>query len=421
MRRRACQVSAGLQLSTAFIAAMVAAAGCGKDDSPSGDHKVFLFGYVYDGATGARLDKATVGTMAITYGDKVLKVQVEDDGRFVTKDPLPTWQDYTVSIKAGGYRDFFSQNRGFDVPPSYTQNDMIATSGSTQTFQFDAYLFPSSLTAPAVTLSVNLPSDVASTTPTTKAAGTARLRPTSSSSIESTADPSRFRRWPNDNDLLTQTISKPFTDGKVDIAAGEMVYGVAYQLSLFDVDGYQPMVSATSLVAGTFTSRSFDLTRETRDPIRVLNVDSTGCGIPLPTANAFGAQIVVTFNQPVAFVGSTSREDVDNSLFVVASSNTSTIYTCPLNTNLDSTVQERGSKVEVSGNTITFSWNPASAWATTVAGVSCGISPAVTSVSYGTSGLSVMPAGGDSRTESRSLLSALQDRLVTQLICPAPR
>jgi len=417
MRRRASLVSA------AMFVAMVVGAGCGGNDaSPSGDHKVFFFGYVYDGATGARLAKDAVGTMSISYRDKVLNVEVQADGRYLTKDALPTWQDYTVSIKANGYRDFFSQNRGFDVPASFTQNDMIATSGSTQTFQYDAYLFPASLVAPAVTLSVNIPSDTSSTTPAMKAAGTARLRPTSASSVESTADPSRFRRWPNDNDLLTQTISKTFSDGKIDVAEGEMVYGVAYQLSVFDVDGYQPMVATTSLVAGTFTSRSFDLTRETRDPIRVLSVDTTGCAIPTPTANTYGAQIVVTFNQPVAFVGTTYREDVDNSLYVVSTSNTSTSYTCPLNSGtLDSTVQERGTKVEVAGNTITFSWNPAMAWAPTYSGLQCGVTPAVTSVTYSASVLSVMPAGGDSRTEARTLTSALLDRQVTQLICPAPR
>jgi hypothetical protein len=414
MRRTASQVRA------AVVVTMLLGAGCGGSDaSPSGEHKVFFFGYVYDGATGARLAKDAVGTMSISYRDKVLNVEVQADGRYFTKDPLPTWQDYTVSIKASGYRDFFSQNRGFEVPASFTQNDMIATSGSTQTFQFDAYLFPSSLVAPGATLSVNLPSDGSSTTPAMKAAGTARLRPTSSSSVESTADPTRFRRWPNDNDLLTQTITKAFTDGKIDVAEGEMMYGVAYQLSVFDVDGYQPMVASTSLVAGTFTSRSFDLTRESRDPLRVLSVDTTGCTIPLPTANAFGAQIVVTFNQPVAFVGTTYRDDVDNSLYVVSTSNPSTSYTCPLATNLDSTVQERGTKVEISGATITFSWNPAMAWAPTYLGLTCGITPAVTSVTYSASALTVMPVGGDSRTEARSLSSALLDRQVTQLVCPA--
>src|SRR4029078_8060510 len=139
---------------------------------------------------GRRLAKDAVGTMSISYRDKVLNVEVQADGRYLTKDALPTWQDYTVSIKAKGYRDFFSQHRGFDVPASFTQNDMIATSGSPQTFQYDAYLFPASLVAPAVTLSVNTPSDTSSTTPAMKAAGTARLRPTSASSVESTADPS---------------------------------------------------------------------------------------------------------------------------------------------------------------------------------------------------------------------------------------
>src|SRR3954451_2435019 len=163
------------QVSAVVIFATMAMVGCGgSDGSPSGDHKVFFFGYVYDGATGARLAKDAIGTtMSISYRDKVLKVEVQDDGRFVTKDALPTWQDYTVSINADGYRSFFSQNRGFDVPASYTQNDIIATSGSTQTFQYDVYLYPSSLVAPGVTLSVNLPSDPTSTTPGPKASGTA--------------------------------------------------------------------------------------------------------------------------------------------------------------------------------------------------------------------------------------------------------
>src|SRR4051812_20853075 len=86
-------------------------AGCGSDDGPAAaDHTVYFVGNVYDGATGARLDGAAITSISIQYRDKKVKVTVDTEGRFVSTDPLPTWQDYMVTIVADGYRPFVSRN-----------------------------------------------------------------------------------------------------------------------------------------------------------------------------------------------------------------------------------------------------------------------------------------------------------------------
>ena len=145
------------------------------------------------------------------------------------------------------------------------------------------------------------------------------------------------RRWANDEDLLSQTITRPFADGRVEIAEGELAYGVPYQIAIFDVKGYQPTVlsGSMSLLAGAVTSRSVTLAKELRDPLRILSTTAEACAPPSGTLNDYGAVIQVTFNEMVEFVSPTWAEDFDNGVQVSPSAATAGGTYCPLKTSVD--------------------------------------------------------------------------------------
>lgn len=66
---------------------------CGNGAPAAGDNKVFFVGYLYDGATGMRLPKTAITSVSIEYRATTVTAKIEDDGRFITDEPLPTWQD----------------------------------------------------------------------------------------------------------------------------------------------------------------------------------------------------------------------------------------------------------------------------------------------------------------------------------------
>jgi hypothetical protein len=403
--------------------------GCGGADGPTAaDHTVYFEGNVYDGATGMRLDKTVITSIAIAYRDKTLKVSIADDGRFVSLDPLPTWQDYMVTIETNNYRAFVSHNLGFEVPASLAaMNTGLASISTIQTFSFDAYLFPKALKAPAVTLPIaifddmNLPS-------LGKAAGTIRLRPQTQSGLQvgvgdgAAGAPRASRRvWANDEDLLTKTLIKSFTAGKADFAAGELVYGVQYEISIYDVDGYQPVVltGAAGIVAGSVTSKTIQLAKALRDPLRVIANTATMCTPSLPTATDFGSKVQLTFSEDIEIVGTTYPEDIDNGLSIAAMP--VSFLTCPLKTNLDPTKQERGSKVDVAGAMLTLSFNPSVGITDPTLGTGCMAPTAITAVTYGNlQTIVVQPMGDASR--KRGLAVMLQEFnptvVASSLSCP---
>src|SRR5258708_4904647 len=210
-------------LGMAAIAVMCGGACDGnKDTAKTGDNEVFFSGYVYDGATGARLAKAELTSVSVIYGDQTIAFDIADDGRFVSKTGLPTWRDYNVKIEATGYRAFTSYNTGIDVPASLAMTNGVAQAATTQDLDFSAYLFPVALKAPKLTLTVTTADPMTGSPVTDKVDGQARLQPQSVPSIfiGVTASTPAKRVWANGEDLLTQTILKPFTNGLVVIDEG---------------------------------------------------------------------------------------------------------------------------------------------------------------------------------------------------------
>jgi len=396
------------------MAALTTAASCGSSSSGGGDsvakHQVYLVGYVYDGATGQRLAAAAITAMSVQYRDQVVHVKIEDDGRFVTTDPLPVWQDYSVYVAATGYRPFVSNNAGFDIPKALQMTEGASSKGTVQTFEYALRLFPAALQASKVTLTIEKADALVSNPPPARAAGTLRLTPASTPAVQQgplTTD----REWTNDEDLLTQTVTQAFTDGSATIPDGALIYGVSYQVAIFGVDGYQPFSggSTTSgyLTAGAVTSLSLSLQPDLKAPLRILGTDADKCTTPTPTMNAYGATIDITFSEPIEPAGPTFAEDIDNGVSIIAGTSSTTTSVCPLNSSVDPTKQERGTKATISGKVLTLSFNPTVGLATiTPYGTTCAIPTSLTSVVYALSNVFVQPVGDPVRKASvGSLLS----------------
>jgi hypothetical protein len=401
-------------LAALLLALAPALTSCSSETQHADEHQVYFVGYVYDGAKGTRLMAKELTAISLKYRDKIIHTTIEADGRFVTTEPLPTWQDYAVYIGAAGYRPFVSRNPGIDVPKSLAMTNALSNTATTQTFQFDAYLFPVALKSPAVTISIEK-ADALSVSPVpARATGSLRLRPESSSLLERTAadlsvvpSATSGRRWANDEDLLNQTVTKTFAEGRVEIAAGELAYGVPYQVAIFDVPGYQPVVLSgqQALLAGVVTSRSISVPKELREPLRILSTNAESCMPPAGLSMEYGARIDVTFSEPVEFVGSTWAEDIDNGVAILPTGSTSTGGTystyCSLKTSSDPTKQERGTQVTVQGNVVSFAFNPSIGVSTVSSYGSCTIPPNLSGVIYGNlSNVLLRPKDDSSRKRS---------------------
>jgi hypothetical protein len=415
-------------------AVLVALTGvaCGNK-STGGDNQVFFVGYVYDGASGTQLTKAMISDASITYGDAQIKVDIQDDGRIISRDPMPTWRDYTVTIDANGYRSFVSYNTGIDVPASLAMTAGVAQASTVQTLDFAAFLFPVALKSPPIMLTVTAPGTGGMPT-TSMVSGTLRLRPQGLSSLQigsgTLVNTPVSRVWANDQDLLTQTVEKSFTDGSVSIAEGELVYGVSYEVAVFGVAGEQPLVMSgqNGIVAGSVTSRTFALVEEARDPLAIVQNDATSCTPPLPTDTTYGGKVTLTFNTPIEIVGTTYREDFDNALMVTEPTPPvatmppyTTTYYCPLKMSLnDPSQQERGSKIEVAGASLIFSFNPSVGLTTTYPGTTaCTLPPSFTSISYaGANTLVVQPVGDPLRHQTLANLLFQTTFTSSTVTCP---
>lgn len=409
-----------LVCATSLFAAALALASCGSEGTAK--HEVYFVGYVHDGATGKRLTAADLTGISVKYGKRVINTKVEEDGRFLTTEALPTWQDYSVYVGAEGYRPFVSSNPGIDVPKAVQMTDGVSTHGTVQTFEVVVRLFPLDLQASKVTLTIEKSDALVRTPPPERAAGTLRLTPVSASLVEQSS-PTGTRVWFNNQDLLTQTVTKAFTGGVAEIAAGELVYGVTYQIAIFDIDGYQPFNALTSqsglLSAGAVTSLFLTVQPHANAPLRVLGTTADACVPPVPSANAYGASITITFSEAIEAAGPTFAEDIDNGVSITTAATTSV---CPLNTSTDATKQERGTKASIEGRVLTLSFNPVVGLATiTSFGTTCVAPAAFNAVVYAMANVFVQPKGDPVRKASVGTLlsqAGLSTTVSSGVSCP---
>jgi hypothetical protein len=194
--------------------------------------------------------------------------------------------------------------------------------------------------------------------------GTLRLRPISKSVLEDTTNetPSGVpgQIWSNDEDLQAEAISRTFSDGTLAMNAGELVYGVTYQVSIYDVDGFQPFEG--QYTAGVETNKTFELSEEIAEPLEVVASTHTSCTPPALPSSMSGAIVTVQFNHDVeeansAYPGGAAEALDDGLSFSSPNTDGDTDTNLP-KTDISNAVQEKGVTLDFAGNTMTISWNP---------------------------------------------------------------
>lgn len=258
------------------LAGLVSAA-C-EDDVTAEESGYFFVGRVYDGATGERLIRYTV---ELIYADQQVAGTVAANGRYYL-GPLEALHDYTIEVNADGYRSFLSHNA------------MIQTIDDSRSYYYDAYLFPYDLPTPKTDFYITLIDTEA------RPSGLYRMRPTAASSLYDDEEQRPagvvdgdlgVQRWENDEDLQFQTLFGSFQDGQFSLVAGELVYGVPYEVVIYGVNGYQEF--RQPFTAGIDGQQAYELSPLNETPLEVSFV-STELGVRLEEA-----KVVVVVNQPV--------------------------------------------------------------------------------------------------------------------------
>jgi hypothetical protein len=333
--------------------------GCGSNHDGASNvatHDVFFDGYIYDGALGTRLQGYT---LEIQYRDTVVSGTVAPDGRYLV-GPIPVFQDYSVTVTASGYRSFRSHNAGYSIPGPDSLEAALAGTSTVQTHFFDAYLFPSALQSGDVNLGVRQ----LTTTGAPVAAGKLRLRAVSESlladSAEKTPSGVTGQLWTNDEDLQSQPVTKDILGGNVTVTGAELVYGVSYLLSIYDVPGYQPFES--TITAGRDGTKTFALAEETAEPLVLVSSTVSSCHPPASPLETQSAVVTFEFNQDIELSACTlpggNPEIIDSGLSIFSSNTDGDSTYNTLRTNASPAVQERGGSVTAAGKTLTLAWNP---------------------------------------------------------------
>lgn len=366
-------------------------AGC-KDDATGANHEIWFMGSIYDGATGAVLVDYDI---SLVYGSTTVKGKVDRATGRYTLGPLPAWNDYGVVVSQGGYRAFTSYNSMIapPTPPPASQQSDVYTAHTTQTLDFDAYLFPDSLMSSALTVNITKADPTAA-----PASGSIRLRPSTLPVIQDQASGVTGQVWSNDQDILANVFAADFTGGTMAIEAGTLVYGVTYQVTVYNVEGYQP--GTATVRAGLQDSVIVNITT-TASPLVLVSNTATACK-PFGTSTTVSntAQVMFTFNSSAIEDVTTSvgkgPEVLDNGVTV------STMFGATLKSSASTAVQERGTMFLLNANTLTISFNP-------VAGIQSQIAnDTITYVIYNNlSSIMLQPTGHPELAKSLSTLTGL--------------
>jgi hypothetical protein len=388
------------------------ALGCGGNSGPhTGKHDIWFMGAVIDGASGLPL---TTYEISLIWGTNSVKGKVDASGRY-TMGPLPAWNDYGVIISSNGYRVFSSYNAGIapPAPGSTSLSADVYTADTTQTFNFDASLFPSTLVPASVSITVL---EMGNTTPN-MAAGKIRLQPTSQPPLQSTQTQQteiQGQVWTNDADLYAGAISADFTGGVYAVPGSMLTYGVTYSVNVYNVDGYQPSMPL-NVQAGVTTGTSITLMPLTVAPLVLVAKTVTTCHAPANLTDATSAVVTLTFQENVEDGTLTlggGAEQLDNGVGF-----SDTMFNSTLAPSLSSTMQEHGVTLTFADNVATIAWNPNVGLATK------GPSDVIRTVTYSANSLSATSLQPVKHPELRVSLATLLANVVGQfspITCAAP-
>jgi hypothetical protein len=364
----------------------------------------YFDGRVYNGVDGSRLVDYDI---QLQFLDRELDGNVDDDGRYFL-GPLTPFNDYTIAIEADGYRTFLSHNV-MKLNDELTNNNNPSDDNQhpDQSQYFDAYLFPVSVVSPAATIHITLSDSM--DTPS----GTIRFRPTTSSAL--IAGPINMpagvggQVWLNDDDLQFASVSRDFMNGEVDLAAGDLVFGVTYEVTIYNVVGHS--VTTATYTAGFDGDAAF-VVNPLGTTALALSFVSTQLGQPAPDG-----KLVFIVNQPVILDPLTAPDTQLRSLeanFTIDSpdanmdGNTNTLKPFdPM-----AAAGSRGLALTVMGDQITITWNPATALQST------DTADPIKSVTYGgLAGVILRPINGTA-ADSATLAALLGSPSITVPVTP---
>jgi hypothetical protein len=298
----------------------------------------YFTGRIYDGVS---LDRLTGYKLRLEYFDRAMEATVDAAGRFVV-GPLLANADYTISVEKDGFRSFLSHNAKITA----------ASVSTVSSLYYDAFLYPMSVKTPAAQARFALQGE------TGLPSGTVRFAPISSSSLEQAPAAIGAQVWTNDEDLQQRAVVRDFTDGKLDMAEGEFVLGVDYEVTVYGVGTYA-ILNGGTFRAGIDGNPSFTLSPRTESPLEVLAVSTEGAALS-PTGS-----IEIRFNHDIVafpkmdtnvalkalndgFSINAPDENMDTNVNVLVDSGD---LTPPI------AAGYRGVSWEISGDRLTLKWN----------------------------------------------------------------
>jgi hypothetical protein len=382
-----------------FALALVGAVGCQADFTD-----YYFTGRVYDGAAGTRLVDYDI---ELQYLDRIVAGIVDEDGRY-SIGPLEPFNDYTIAIRAEGFRSFLSHNLMKVNDEQTFNNDTNDDDTHPDRSQyFDAYLYPTNIVTTGVTFRVTASdSDV-------PPAGTIRLRPAGSSSLVN--DPIEMpagvggQVWLNDEDLQFASVVRDFSDGIVNFADGDLIYGVTYVVTIYNVRGHA--MTTGTYTAGVQSNASFVVDPLSATPIELAFV-STQLGAPSPSG-----EVVFVFNQPVQLDPLSTSDATVRSLEANFSIDSPDEDGDGMRNALEAfdpaaAAGSRGLSFEVSVNKLTLRWNPADALLTS------DVDDPIRSVTYGgLGGITLRPLSGQA-SDARTVDALLGATSITVPVTP---
>jgi hypothetical protein len=342
----------------------------------------YFTGRIYDGVS---MNRLTNYSIRLEYFDRVIPGTVDDNGRYFV-GPLLANADYSIVIVSEGYRSFLSHN----------ERIASTTDPSLQSLYFDAFLYPEQVSTPSATCRVRVSDS------TELPSGFMRFSPTNSSMLFDSAAETPVgvtstamgrQLWENDEDLQQRALLVPFQNGEVSLAAGQLVYGVNYAVTVYGVAGHEALTG--NYTAGVDGDRSWVLDPLSNSPLAITALSSDNLA-PQPNGD-----LEIRFNQPIALdpnVNAATAQRALNDAFSISSPNTdadsdqnvlvnSADLTPPIAPGY------RGVSFEINGDRLVLHWNRATGLATTDA------DEPILSVSYGgLSSLMLYPPGTPNAT-----------------------
>ncbi|HKQ71371.1 MAG TPA: hypothetical protein VJT73_18635 [Polyangiaceae bacterium] len=328
-------------------------------------------GDVFDGVTGAHL---TAYDIAVDYFGRYERGTVDARGGFHLPT-IPALHDFSVYIDAPGYRPYVAHNAQW--------TDVVHGDRS---FYFLAYLFSNSAQVADVPFTITL------TNSAELPSGSLRLRPTSLSNLydEAIEQPGGVpgQVWQNDNDLLSKVVFVDFKDGAAVVPGASLGYGVPYQVSVFNVPGYQ-ILQNTTFQAGMDRRVALQLNRLSVPALDASYV-STQSGNPSPDGT-----VTIVLNQAAEFDPLQQPTEVKNALdrnFSIVSPDTDAdgMRNVLFPVLPDPTVQSRATSITIDGQAIVLKWDR------TKGLIASDAEDRIDSVTYaGLAGIRLRPLGGN--------------------------